>query len=125
MSVKDKQTLKKSNFQILFPGLNYLGPGNIFPNGVPQSEADGIAFQHDFLYSKAKSINEIKSADILAIKKCSKLSSIDGISGNIGLRLKSSFENIFAHVYPKMSDEEDWRNKKRKDGQYWNKGNKL
>ena len=43
----------------------------------------------------------------------------------IGLRLKSSFENIFGHVYPKMSDDEDWRNKKRKDGKLWNKGNKL
>lgn len=46
-----------------FPGTNYVGPGNSFPNGPPLGTVDKYAYHHDKAYSEAKTQDDIRYAD--------------------------------------------------------------
>ena len=56
----------------LFPGHNYLGPGNELNNGEPVDVDDQIAQQHDIAYANASNFNDIQTADLKAIKEFAK-----------------------------------------------------
>lgn len=56
----------------LFPGHNYLGPGNDINNGQPIDFDDQIAKVHDTAYVNASDYSAIQSADIEAFKSFGK-----------------------------------------------------
>ena len=53
---------------IMFPGHNYLGPGNPTNNGQPVDSDDRIAQVHDIAYDNAHTFDDIHTADKQAIK---------------------------------------------------------
>lgn len=52
----------------MFPGHNYLGPGNPTDNGQPVDSDDRIAQVHDIAYDNAHTFDDIHTADKQAIK---------------------------------------------------------
>ena len=52
----------------MFPGHNYLGPGNPTNNGQPVDSDDRIAQAHDIAYDNATTFDDIHQADKQAIK---------------------------------------------------------
>ena len=52
----------------MFPGHNYLGPGNPTNNGQPVDSDDRIAQLHDLAYDNARTFEDIYQADKQAIK---------------------------------------------------------
>lgn len=51
----------------VFPGHNYLGPGNELDSGVPVDSDDAIAREHDKAYEVAECKSDIYAADDRAI----------------------------------------------------------
>lgn len=73
--------------KLLYPGHNYLGPGNPLPNGEPVDKADEIARDHDYEYRDAKSELDVHLSDAKAIARFSANSGIAGgfdIPSNVG-----------------------------------------
>ena len=56
----------------LFPGHNYLGPGNDTNNGQPFDSDDIIARNHDLAYANAQTFEDVHLADKKAIKEFAK-----------------------------------------------------
>lgn len=92
--------------RFLFPGHNYLGPGNPLNNGPPLSKADSIAQQHDQSYNTAKSKEDIFSADRSAIKKFAlniPNEPLPSLTGAVGLGAKYLFEKGTNRIfYPNL-----------------------
>lgn len=91
--------------KFLYPGHNYLGPGNKLENGTTVDRADKIAKIHDYQYSEAKYKEDIFQADESAIDKFGEdykyNTSIPSLFGNTLLSAKHSFEKLIGHtVYP-------------------------
>lgn len=86
----------------LWPGHNYLGPGNPLENGPTKSEADKIAKVHDYAYAHAWTSEHIKEADKEARRQFAAHagSSIGAIAGYVGLGIKSVAEKVFGDIYP-------------------------
>lgn len=93
--------------QFLWPGHNYLGPGNPLENGEPVDEADRIAQRHDIAYNQAKSTKDIYNSDRTAIYEFGKdfLShpNTSSLAGAVGLSLKHITEaGITGLIYPNL-----------------------
>ena len=56
------------NSGFTFPGQNYVGPGNPLYQEI-RNQLDGIAAEHDMLYSKATTEQDIHDADELFLKR--------------------------------------------------------
>lgn len=93
--------------QFLYPGHNYLGPGNPLENGEPVDSADKIAKKHDLSYNQATSENDILKSDWESTKEFTsdffQHPNLPSATGAIGLGLKTGFERIFGVQYPNMS----------------------
>nr|QTE04062.1 MAG: VP [Phylloscopus inornatus parvoviridae sp.] len=90
---------------VLFPGYNYLGPGNSLDNGEPVNKVDKVARDHDIAYSRARSKQDIFNSDWKAIKSFGsefiKSPSIAAASGAVGLGIKTGVErSINKTIYP-------------------------
>lgn len=92
--------------KFLYPGTRYLGPGNPYPNGPPQSSADKIAQKHDKSYIDAQSENDILESDWKYTKEFAsdfvQNPSLQSAAGAIGLGLKTGAERIVGVQYPDM-----------------------
>ena len=92
--------------KFLYPKTNYLGPGNPYPNGPPQSSADSIAKKHDKSYIEARSDNDILESDWKYTKEFAsdfvKQPSIQSAVGAVGLGLKTGAERVIGVQYPDM-----------------------
>ncbi|ANH56807.1 putative structural protein VP1 [Diaphorina citri densovirus] len=88
----------------LWPGHNYMGPGNPLDNGEPTTNADKVAQQHDYAYAHAWTEDHIKEADAEArhqfLEHPTEFSSLVGYTG---LGLKSLLESVTGTVYPAPS----------------------
>nr|QVW56839.1 MAG: putative structural protein VP1 [Phylloscopus inornatus ambidensovirus] len=88
----------------LFPGYNYLGPGNPLDNGEPVNEVDDIAKQHDIAYENAYTPKQINKADIDAIAKFKEhilgSHAVAATAGYTGLTAKRDYEALAGVVYP-------------------------
>lgn len=51
----------------VFPGHNYLGPGNVLDSGAPVDSDDAIARKHDKAYEEAECKSDVYRADEFAI----------------------------------------------------------
>lgn len=92
---------------MLFPGHNYLGPGNPVDNGEPVDEDDLTAQIHDRAYESANSDSDIREADKVAIFDFAKEAVLHnnwhaGI-GAIGLGAKYALESVTGVLYPNVS----------------------
>lgn len=93
--------------RFLYPGHNYLGPGNPLNNGPPTDDADLIAFKHDHDYASAQSERDIRNSDASAIKNFTtnflKHPNLPSLTGAAGLSLKYATESVTGVLYPSMS----------------------
>lgn len=91
---------------ILLPGHNYLGPGNPLNNGEPVDAADRIALHHDHHYAQAQHPEDIRNADVEAIRDFGQeflqSGSICAGLGAVGIAGKYIAESIVGVQYPKM-----------------------
>lgn len=96
--------------KFLYPGHNYLGPGNPLNNGTPVSNADRIAEKHDWQYHEATSQEEIFKSDQQAIGLFAadflKSPNLASASGAVGLAIKHGTESLIGNViYPSLGKE--------------------
>jgi hypothetical protein len=92
---------------VLFPGHNYLGPGNDLNSGKPVDVDDLIAQEHDIAYESARNEEDVFVADRIAILRfifdCIKNKNWHSAIGAIGLSLKHGFEKLIRKVvYPRL-----------------------
>lgn len=89
--------------KFLYPGHNYLGPGNPLYNGTPVDEADKIAQKHDWAYHHAHTQEDVYSADKEAINNFYsdflKNPNLPSLAGAVGLSIKHSTESTLDHVF--------------------------
>lgn len=91
--------------ELLWPGHNYMGPGNALENGSPVNVADQIAKQHDYAYAHAWNAKDIKQADADARAQFSEhLREPSALVGYVGLSVKSVAEYVFGSLYPNDTD---------------------
>lgn len=94
---------------MLFPGHNYLCPGNPVENGEPVDKDDRIARSHDIAYDEAFSDEHIRSADRVAIKDFGydylTTGNWHSLVGATGLGLKYVAESVFGVQYPRNVSE--------------------
>lgn len=90
----------------VLPYHNYIGPGNTLDRGDPIDVDDAIAQQHDLAYSKAKTPEEIREADRIAIEAFDddfkKTGNWHSKVGSFGLGAKHSIEGIIGVKYPSL-----------------------
>lgn len=90
--------------QILWPGHNYMGPGNPLENGEPTTNADKAARIHDYAYAHAWTEEDIKHADNEAkrqfLEHPTEISSVVGYSG---IAIKNFVEKVTGTLYPNIS----------------------
>lgn len=91
--------------KVLYPGHNYLGPGNDLDAGTPVDKADEIAQKHDIEYSRATKKQDIFKSDKKAINNFrgdwQKNFNLPSLSGDIGLSIKHFVEsNLDRTIYP-------------------------
>lgn len=90
--------------KLLYPGHNYLGPGNPLNNGAPVDTADEIAKVHDIEYHNATSEQDIFDSDKKAIFNFSKdfvtHPNLPSLAGAAGLTIKHAVENVTGVIYP-------------------------
>lgn len=89
----------------LYPGHNYLGPGNPLVNGPAVDKADEIARQHDYEYNDAQSSEDIYNSDQRAISSFARdfvlHPNLPSLAGATGLGIKHFVEKNFTGVvYP-------------------------
>lgn len=102
-------TQQKSKF--LYPGHNYLGPGNTINEGEPIDTDDAIAREHDIAYNRARNNEDIFNADNIAIEKFSKdaydTGNIHSVVGAVGLSAKHLVEKLSNKViYPNLDNKQ-------------------
>ena len=87
-------------------GHKYLGPGNKLDVGAPVDTDDVIAKKHDYLYAYAKTNEEIRHADLQAIKEFGneylQHGNVHAAIGAVGLGAKYIGEGILGVQYPAM-----------------------
>lgn len=89
-----------------YPGHEYLGPGTDLKKAkAPVDADDAIARQHDIAYSKAKTSEEVRSADLLAIQQFGR-EAVNNLNphaaiGAVGLGLKYGVESFTGVKYGK------------------------
>lgn len=90
------------NSYFTWPGTNYLGPGNpvLSGSGLPTSDADWTALEHDIEYTEAKNYNDILKSDNKAIRNFKSGSGLQNFAGSVGLQAKQGAESIFGPIYP-------------------------
>lgn len=93
--------------QFLWPGHNYLGPGNPLENGPTVDKADEIAKRHDYAYHNAQTASDITTADKQAIGEFGldfiKHPNISSLAGAVGLTTKFGVEKLIGtHLYPNL-----------------------
>ena len=93
--------------KFLYPGHNYLGPGNPLENGPVVNEADLIAKEHDYAYAYANSKDDVFNADRQAIDEFvqdfKKNPNLPSLAGAAGLGVKHFFEkSLNKVVYPRI-----------------------
>lgn len=90
--------------KLLFPGHNYLGPGNPLDNGPSVDNADEIAREHDYSYENARSSFDIHKSDLKAIGQFGydfvKDPNLASASGFVGLGAKKYLETYTGLTYP-------------------------
>lgn len=86
----------------VYDGHHFLGPGNKVDFRPPVNEPDAIAKEHDIAYGNSKTKEDVKKADIEAIRKFLKTGEVSGVVGAWGLRAKTFFEKIFGVKYPSL-----------------------
>lgn len=93
---------------MLFPGHNYLGPGNPVDNGEPVDEDDRTAQIHDRAYESATSDSDIRKADAIAIydfaQEAIQHNNWHATVGALGLGGKYLLESITGVLYPNVSN---------------------
>nr|QTE03993.1 MAG: capsid protein [Motacilla cinerea parvoviridae sp.] len=94
-------TKKRSG--VLFPGHNYLGPGNPIDDAQPVDEDDRIAREHDIAYARARTREDVETADNEAIDQFAESGNLHGVVGALGLEVKKTWENVFGQTYPAMA----------------------
>lgn len=104
--------------KFLFPGHNYLGPGNPLDNGEPVDNADKIARVHDNEYNNAVNSSDVFASDRKAIFNFSKDfvsdPNLPSLAGAFGLALKHGVEqNLTGVLYP-TGDEQLFQKRKSK-----------
>lgn len=91
---------------MLYPGHNYLGPGNELQSGKPVDKDDAIAEEHDWRYHLAQNEEDVRAADRKAIWEFLK----EGVNnphawvGASGLGLKYGVETLTGVLYPRISE---------------------
>lgn len=99
--------------KFLYPGHNYLGPGNPLDNGTPTDSADKIAQVHDTEYHNSTFKQDIFDSDKKAIsafrENLNKEFTLPNWVGEKGLQVKHFFEsNLNRTLYPwNLPDERD------------------
>nr|QTE04069.1 MAG: VP [Phylloscopus proregulus parvoviridae sp.] len=93
--------------KFLYPGHNYLGPGNPLENGPAVDKSDQIAKKHDYAYHNATSIKDIYESDRQAIGEFARdfviHPNLPSLAGAVGLGSKYLVEkNVTGVVYPKI-----------------------
>lgn len=83
----------------LFPGHNWLGPGNPIDDAPAVDKADEVARTHDIAYSHAHNFEDIRTADRQAMHDFPV--SVPGVVGTIGLALKYAAETVAGPIYPR------------------------
>lgn len=91
--------------KFLYPGHNYLGPGNDLINGPPVDKADEIAREHDYSYHNADNSTDIFKSDVTNTIKFAKdfidKPNLPSFSGALGLGLKTYVESSLGQtIYP-------------------------
>lgn len=91
----------------VFPGHNYLGPGNDLDSGVPVDSDDAIAREHDKAYEQAECKSDIYVADDNAIfafiLDWLQYKNWHSVLGAICLSFKTCTERLFDTVfYPRF-----------------------
>lgn len=90
---------------LLWPGHNYMGPGNPLENGETTTNADKVAREHNHAYAHAWSHDDIKAADEKARSQFLEHPfEISSLVGYAGLSVKSYAEKVFGPLYPSPSD---------------------
>lgn len=92
-------------FKLLYPGHNYLGPGNPLENGPTVDNADKIAKRHDYEYHNASTEKQVFESDEKAVSEFSRdfvtHPNLPSLAGAVGLSLKHGIEkNITGVLYP-------------------------
>lgn len=95
---EDEGTPARRGF--LYPGTNYLGPGNQFPNGEPTSNVDRMAMRHDASYAHAATPEEVDEADAQLMQDAWKEGGLQGIAAAGGMAIKRTAEAAFGSIYP-------------------------
>lgn len=91
----------------VFPGHNYLGPGNVLDSGNPVDNDDSIAREHDKAYEEAECKSDVYMADENAIfafmMDWIQYKNWHSALGAICLSIKTCTERLFKTVfYPKF-----------------------
>lgn len=91
--------------KFLYPGHNYLGPGNPLENGPTVDTADAIAKVHDYEYHNATTQEDIFESDQRAVSQFANdffhHPNFPSLAGALGLSLKTGIEkNLTGVLYP-------------------------
>ncbi|XP_039292344.1 uncharacterized protein LOC120353288 [Nilaparvata lugens] len=90
--------------ELLFPGHNYLGPGNPIENGEPVDSDDAIAQIHDLAYHYAECAEDIRLSDREAIASffsdCVENRNWHSAVGCMGIGIKYVVESCVGILYP-------------------------
>lgn len=90
--------------EILWPGHNYMGPGNPLENGQPTTHADNIARDHDYAYAHTWTEDHIKQADDRAKNQfLEHPTEVSSLVGYTGIALKNLVEKFTGTLYPNVS----------------------
>lgn len=96
----------KRNFSrgpFVWPGYNYLGPGNPMDEAVPTSKLDALAKSHDEAYGKAEGRDDVLEADLNFIKEAFYEDGIVGPIASVAIGTKVVAESLFGNIYPSFS----------------------
>lgn len=115
---------------MLYPGHNYLGPGNPINNGEPVDYADRVAREHDINYTNAIVDKDIYDADLKAIKKFGTHyithGDLPSLTGAVGLGIKTGTERFIGKLLYGMPKDQDfrvpWGYSKKTGLPYYNRG---
>lgn len=90
--------------QLHLPGHNYVGPGSDNFRRQPVDTDDTIASSHDRAYASAKSREDIRAADRIAIRDFAAVGGAHGMVGAAGLGVKYAIESVIGVQYPQIPD---------------------